>query len=203
LKTLVFATQNSFKIEEINHILESKTAKDQLIKWKIIGLADIHCQDDIPETSNTLEGNALQKALYIKKHYGHDCFADDTGFEIDALDGRPGVFSARYAGPQRNFDDNIQKVLEELNGLENRTACFRTVITLLMGSEQRIFEGRVEGRIIHEKRGKSGFGYDPVFIPAGHDKTFAEMTLEEKNKISHRAKAIMKLIEHLKSYDGR
>jgi XTP/dITP diphosphohydrolase len=200
LKTLVFATQNKHKIEEINHVLNMKVFQEQTRQWNIIGLAEIGCFEDIPETSDTLEGNALQKAKYVLDNYGHDCFADDTGFEIDFLGGKPGVYSARYAGPQRNFDDNIHKVLEELKDQKNRKSRFRTVIALLLDSKQYFFEGRIEGSVIHEKRGTGGFGYDPVFVPDGYNKTFAEMGLDEKNQISHRALAVKKLIEFLKNY---
>jgi XTP/dITP diphosphohydrolase len=200
LKTLVFATQNKHKIEEINHVLNMKVFQEQTRQWNIIGLAEIGCFEDIPETSDTLEGNALQKAKYVLDNYGHDCFADDTGFEIDFLGGKPGVYSARYAGPQRNFDDNIHKVLEELKDQKNRKSRFRTVIALLLDSKQYFFEGRIEGSVIHEKRGTGGFGYDPVFVPDGYNKTFAEMGLDEKNQISHRALAVKKLIDFLKNY---
>jgi XTP/dITP diphosphohydrolase len=200
LKTLVFATQNKHKIEEISDVLNNILMQHHSKKWKIIGLADIGCIEDIPETSDTLEGNALQKALYIKKNFGYDCFADDTGLEVDALDGKPGIYSARYAGSQRNFNDNISKVLKELEPKTNRSARFRTVIALVLDSGQYLFEGHVEGRIIDEKRGTGGFGYDPVFVPDGFEKTFAEMTLDEKNKISHRALAVKKLIAFLKDY---
>jgi len=200
LKTLVFATQNKHKIEEINDVLKKYLTQEQTRQWNIIGLAEIGCFEDIPETSDTLEGNALQKAKYVLENYGHNCFADDTGFEIDALGGKPGIYSARYAGPQRNFDDNIHKALEELKEQKNRNACFRTVIALLLDSKQYFFEGVIEGRVIHVKRGVGGFGYDPVFVPDGYDKTFAEMGLDEKNQISHRALAVKKLIDFLKSY---
>jgi XTP/dITP diphosphohydrolase len=201
MKNLIFATQNKHKIEEINAVLQTNMVEQQNPIWNIIGLAEINCIDDIPETSDTLEGNALQKALYISEGFGHDCFADDTGLEVDALDGRPGVYSARYAGSQRSFDDNINKVLDELKDVKNRTARFRTVIALVLDSDHYFFEGKIEGHIIHERRGSSGFGYDPVFVPQGYDKTFAEMTLEEKNIISHRALAVKKLIDFLKTYD--
>jgi XTP/dITP diphosphohydrolase len=200
VKTLAFATQNKHKIEEINDVLRKNLVQDQNRQWNIIGLDEIQCHEDIPETSDTLEGNALQKAKYVLDNYGHDCFADDTGFEVESLGGKPGVYSARYAGPQRNFDDNIRKVLEELKGYENRQARFRTVIALVLDSKQYFFEGWIEGRVINEKRGAGGFGYDPVFIPDGHDKTFAEMNLDEKNQISHRGLAVKKLIDFLKSY---
>lgn len=200
MKTLVFATQNKHKIEEIKHVLNMKVYQKQTRQWNIIGLAEIGCFEDIPETSDTLEGNALQKAKYVFDNYSQDCFADDTGFEIDSLGGKPGVYSARYAGAQRNFDDNIHKVLEELKEHKNREARFRTVIALLLDSKHYFFEGLVEGRVIHEKRGTGGFGYDPVFVPDGYDKTFAELGLDEKNQISHRALAVKKLIDFLKSY---
>lgn len=196
MKTLVFATQNKHKIEEIRHVLAKILNQDGLIR--ITGLEAIGCHEDLPETSETLEGNALQKALYVSRHYNYDCFADDTGLEIDALDGRPGVYSARYAGLQKNFDDNIHKVLTELEKVKNRKARFRTVVALVLGPEQFIFEGRVEGKIISEKRGTGGFGYDSIFVPDGFEKTFAEMDLDEKNKISHRAEATKKLTDFLR-----
>lgn len=200
MRTLVFATQNQHKIFEIGDWLKKSLNQDRNNKWNIIGLADIQCFDEIPETSDSLQGNALQKVLYVSERYGYDCFADDTGLEIDALGGRPGVHSARYAGLNKNFEDNLVKVLKELEGIENRTARFRTVIALIVKSKRYFFEGKIEGRIIHEKRGKAGFGYDPVFIPQGYEKTFAEMDLEEKNQISHRAAATRQLIDFLKNY---
>lgn len=200
MKTLVFATQNKHKIEEINALLQTNMAQQENPIWNIIGLAEINCFDDIPETSDTLEGNALQKALYINERLGYDCFADDTGLEVDALDGRPGIYSARYAGSQRSFDDNINKILAELKDVSHRSARFRTVIALVLGSDHYFFEGKIEGHIIHERHGSSGFGYDPVFVPAGFDKTFAEMKLEEKNIISHRAIATRLLIDFLRKF---
>lgn len=196
MKTLVFVTQNKHKVEEIRHLLTKTLNHDDLLR--VTGLEEIGCNEEIPETSETLEGNALQKALYVSQHYNFDCFADDTGLEIDALDGRPGVYSSRYAGPQKNFDDNISKVLKELSRVKNRKARFRTIIALVLGKEQFIFEGRVEGRIINERRGSGGFGYDSVFVPDGFEKTFAEMSLDEKNTISHRAEATRKLVEFLR-----
>jgi len=196
LKTLVFVTQNKHKVEEIRHLLTKTLNHDDLLR--VSGLEEIGCNEEIPETSETLEGNALQKALYVSRHYNFDCFADDTGLEIDALDGRPGLYSSRYAGPQKNFDDNISKVLKELSKAKNRKARFRTIIALVLGKEQFIFEGRVEGRIINERRGSGGFGYDSVFVPDGFEKTFAEMSLDEKNTISHRAEATRKLVEFLR-----
>jgi len=180
-----------------------KNALNSDVMFRLIGLEEIGCLEEIPETSETLEGNALLKALYVSQHYNLDCFADDTGLEIDALDGRPGVYSARYAGPQKNFDDNIKMVLKELSGVKNRKARFRTVIALVLGNEQFIFEGKVEGRIINERLGTGGFGYDSVFIPAGCEKTFAEMSMDEKNTISHRAMAIRKLVEFLRQAANR
>ncbi|MFW5892429.1 MAG: non-canonical purine NTP diphosphatase [Bacteroidota bacterium] len=188
---LVFATQNPNKIIEVEKMLP-----DSL---KIKGLKDIGCNEDIPETQNTLEGNALQKAWYIKNRYQVNCFADDTGLEIEALDGQPGVFSARYAGENKNSNDNIEKIWRELKNKTNRKAQFRTVIALLLDDEELTFEGIVKGEIIMEKRGSDGFGYDPVFIPQNYRQTFAEMPLKEKNKISHRYKAIKMLSEYLLS----
>ncbi len=200
MKTLVFATRNRHKIQEVNDLLCKDLSGQSVLEWKIIGLNDIQCHEDIPETSDTLEGNALQKALYVSRHYHYDCFADDTGLEIEALNGRPGVHSARYAGEGKNFDDNTRKVLEELKGSKNRNARFRTVIALVLNSEKYFFEGTAGGRIIDEKRGKGGFGYDPVFIPEGYGQTFAEMSMEEKNQISHRAQATRQLIDFLRNY---
>lgn len=200
MRTLVFATQNRYKVEEVNHVLHSRLNRSKTKQWNIIGLADIQCHDDIPETRDTLEGNALQKAEYVLEKFSYECFADDTGLEVDALGGQPGVYSARYAGPAKDFDANIKKLLKELDGSNNRKARFRTVIALVIDANQYFFEGTVEGHIIHEKRGSGGFGYDPVFIPDGFEKTFAEMSLHEKNKISHRAIATSRLIDFLMTY---
>ncbi len=197
MKTIVFVTRNKHKIREISDLLEKHLLKNENNTFKIIGLDDINCNEDIAETGNTLEENALQKAEYVSEHYHFDCFADDTGLEIDKLGGCPGINSARYAGDEKNFDKNTEKVLKELEGKENRKARFRTVIALILGSEKYFFEGVAEGKIIDEKRGKGGFGYDPVFIPDGYKQTFAEMSFEQKNRISHRAKAINKLIDFL------
>lgn len=197
MRTLVFVTRNKHKIQEISDLLEKHLLKNGNNTLKIIGLDDINCNEDIAETGNTLEENALQKAEYVSEHYHFDCFADDTGLEIDELGGRPGINSARYAGDEKNFDKNTEKVLKELEGKENRKARFRSVIALILGSEKYFFEGVAEGKIIDEKRGKGGFGYDPVFIPDGYKQTFAEMSFEQKNRISHRAKAINKLIDFL------
>jgi XTP/dITP diphosphohydrolase len=190
MKKLVFVTNNAHKIKEISEIIGNE--------FRIISLAEIGCFDEIPEDAETLEGNASFKARFVYNKYGRDCFADDTGLEIDALEGRPGVRSARYAGEDCNPENNIRKVLAELEGKTNRRARFRTVIALIRNGIEEQFEGSVEGVILYEKRGKEGFGYDPVFLPDGYDLSFAEMPLEEKNKISHRALATRKLTDHLK-----
>ncbi len=188
---LVFATQNPNKILEVGKMLPNSL--------KIKGLQEIGCDEDIPETQNTLEGNAMQKARFIKDRYLVNCFADDTGLEIEALGGKPGVLSARYAGEQKDSNANIQKIWSELRNATNRKAQFRTVIALLLDGEELTFEGIVKGEIILEKRGTDGFGYDPVFIPQNYQQTFAEMPLNEKNKISHRYKAIKMFSEYLQS----
>jgi len=190
MKELVFATNNLHKLKEISEIIGNE--------FRIISLADIGCTDEIPEDAETLEGNAAFKAWYVYHNYGRDCFADDTGLEIDALEGRPGVKSARYAGEDCNSENNIRKVLAELEGQTDRKARFRTVISLIRSGIEVQFEGTVQGVILHNKRGKDGFGYDPVFLPDGYELSFAEMPLEEKNKISHRARAMQKLIDHLR-----
>lgn len=189
-KQLVFATNNQHKLDEIRLILGNE--------FSIMGLKEAGIIEDIPEDEETLEGNATAKARYVKERYGFDCFADDTGLEIEALEGRPGVKSARYAGPECDAENNIEKVLIELADKEDRRARFRTVIVLIIGDEEHLFEGVVNGRIISERRGKEGFGYDPVFLPDGHDQTFAEMPLELKNRISHRGVATRKLIVFLR-----
>ena len=186
---LVFATQNENKAHEIQSLLPEY--------FKIISLKDIRCFDEIPETAETLEGNSLLKASFISETYNLNCFADDTGLEIEALDNRPGVHSARYAGPDKSAAANIDKVLSELEGKTSRNAQFRTLITLILNKSTFSFEGIVRGEIISEKRGENGFGYDPIFVPEGEIKTFAEMSLEEKNKHSHRARAFQKMIEFL------
>lgn len=188
---LVFATNNQHKLKEIQQLLgESIT---------ILSLGDIGCYDDIPETGDTLEENALQKSEYIYKRYNKNCFADDTGLEIDALNGEPGVYSARYAGIEKDAEANMQKVLTELQGKPSRDANFRTVISLIINGEEFQFEGQVDGCILQQKSGVDGFGYDPIFKPNGYAQSFAEMPLNEKNKISHRGRAVAKLIEFLKS----
>ena len=186
---LVFATNNLNKLKEVEAILPQHI--------KLLSLKDIACNEDIPETQPTIEGNAIQKAEYLKKHYGYDCFADDTGLEVDALNGAPGVLSARYAGPQRNAEDNTNKLLSELNDKDNRSARFRTVIALYLNGELKTFTGICNGEITKEKHGEGGFGYDPIFKADGYEKTFAEISLEEKNSIGHRGKAVTQLIEFL------
>ena len=188
-KKLVVATNNAHKLEELSAILGDE--------MELLSLKDIGCEADIPETGDTLEGNARQKARYIYENYQLDCFADDTGLEVEALDGAPGVFSARYAGNGHDSEANMQKLLRELEGKQNRKAQFRTAICLMMGGEEYLFEGIVKGEIIEEKRGSAGFGYDPIFVPEGFDKTFAELGDDIKNKISHRAIATQKLCKFL------
>jgi XTP/dITP diphosphohydrolase len=189
MKNIVFATNNKNKLREIRDIVGSK--------YNILSLSDINCHEDIPETADTIEGNALLKARFVKEKYGYDCFADDTGLEVEALDNRPGVYSARFAGEDCNSENNINKLLSELEGIENRKARFRTVIALIKGEIEEEFEGVIYGNISHERHGEGGFGYDKVFVPENYEKTFAEMLPEEKNSISHRAKATRLLIEYL------
>lgn len=189
MKNIVFATNNKNKLREIRDIVGSR--------YNILSLSDINCHEDIPETADTIEGNALLKARFVKEKYGYDCFADDTGLEVEALDNRPGVYSARFAGEECNSEKNIDKLLSELKGIENRKARFRTVIALLKGETEEEFEGVIYGNISHERHGEGGFGYDKVFVPENYDRTFAEMLTEEKNSISHRAKATRLLIEYL------
>ncbi|MDR3141802.1 MAG: non-canonical purine NTP diphosphatase [Tannerellaceae bacterium] len=186
---LVFATNNKHKLEEVRHIIS-----DRVI---LLSLADINCCDDIPETAGTLEGNALLKARHIKRQYGYDCFADDTGLEVEALNNAPGVYSARYAGEGNDASANMKKLLCKMQGKENRNARFRTVIALIIKDKEYLFEGIINGSVITEKRGEAGFGYDPVFMPSGYMQTFAEMGGELKNQISHRALAIKELATFL------
>lgn len=188
-RKLVFATNNAHKLEEISSILGDKI--------ELLSLKDIGCTADIPETADTLEGNAIQKAEYIHQHYGLDCFADDTGLEVEALGGAPGVYSARYAGNGHDSEANMQKLLQNLEGETNRKAQFRTAICLIMDGEQHLFEGICRGEIIHEKKGGAGFGYDPIFVPEGYNETFAELGNEIKNTISHRARAVQMLCDFL------
>lgn len=190
-RKLVFATNNAHKLDEIRAILGDEI--------EIVSLADIGCHTDIPETTDTLEGNALQKARYVYEHYHCDCFADDTGLEVEALDGAPGVHTARYAYPDRHDPEaNTRKLLDALKEKSSRRAQFRTVIALILNGEEHLFDGRVEGSIATEKRGTEGFGYDPVFIPEDSRKTFAELGVEAKNRISHRARAVARLCEFLR-----
>ena len=182
---LVFATNNEHKLTEVKEIVGDA--------FRILSLKDIGCYEDIPETADTLEGNALLKARHVKQKYGYDCFADDTGLEIKALHNAPGVYSARYAGEAKDPKANMRKVLDELQQATDRSARFRTVIALITGEEEYLLEGCIDGTIIREARGKAGFGYDPVFIPQGYTETFAEMVADVKNSISHRAEAIKKL----------
>ena len=188
---LVFATNNQHKLKELQAILGDH--------FELLSLKDIGCEEEIPEEQPTLEGNARQKAEYIYERYGYSCFADDTGLEIDALNGEPGVYSARYAGEAKDPQANMDKVLAKLKNEGNRKARFRTVISLALDGDEKQFEGIVEGEITRKKRGGSGFGYDPVFLPNGYEQTFAEMDLSDKNEISHRARAVQKLVEYLKS----
>ena len=186
---LVFATNNLNKLKEVEKLIPDHIA--------LLSLKDINCLEDIPETQNTIEGNAIQKAEYIKKQYGYDCFADETGREVEALNGEPGVFAARYAGEQRNADDNMNKLLTALQGSNNRNAQFKTVIALHLNGQIQTFTGICKGEITLRKLGKEGFGYDPIFKAEGFNKTFAQMTLEEKNKIGHRGKAVKQLVNFL------
>lgn len=186
---LVFASNNKNKIKEIQQLVPEHIT--------VLSLEDIGCDVDIPETSDTIEGNAILKADYVTQHYGYPCFADDSGLEIDALNGEPGVYSARYAGAQRSDEDNINKVLNQLVSESNRKANFKTVIALNMNGEQHLFTGIINGTITTEKKGNNGFGYDPIFIADGYSQTFAELSLEEKSSISHRGKAVKQLIAFL------
>ena len=191
-KKLIFATSNVYKIKEVKALLGDD------FEIEIGGLKDIGCEEDIPETQPTIEGNALQKARYVVEHYGVNCFSEDTGLEIESLNMEPGVFSARYAGPKRDSDDNMNLVLEKLKNKTNRNARFKTVIALSIDGKEYTFEGIVNGVIAYEKTGQDGFGYDPIFLPEGRKTSFAEMSSEEKNKISHRGRAVRKLIDWLK-----
>lgn len=192
-KEIVFATNNLHKLSEIREIIGDK--------FKILSLKEIGCNEDIPETANTLEGNAEIKARYVKEHYGYDCFADDTGLEVDALGGEPGVLSARYAGENHDSQANMNLLLKNMSGKENRAARFRTVIALIIGEELTLMDGIVEGEITHDRAGDSGFGYDPIFRPLESELTFAQMSSEDKNKISQRGRATAKLIVKLKNME--
>lgn len=192
---LIFSTQNQNKAKEIQKLVPSGIT--------IKTLKDINCSDDIPETQNTLQGNALQKARYVHEKFGVNCFADDTGLEIEALNMEPGVYSARYAGAERSDDKNMQKVLDGLSDKENRSARFRTAVALIIDGEEHLFEGIVNGEIRTSKTGDQGFGYDPIFEPENAGKTFAEMTTEEKNSMSHRARAFAKMTHFLAKYQNK
>jgi len=189
---LIFATNNKHKLKEVRQILGNK--------FNILSLKDIDCNEEIPETQNTIKGNASQKSRFVYEKYKIDCFADDTGLEIDALNGAPGVYSARYAGENCSFEDNVQKVLKELENIENRKARFKTVISLIINKKEYFFEGIINGTITTQKKGYDGFGYDPIFLPDGCAGTFAELPSDEKNKISHRGIATRKLIAFLQNY---
>ncbi|MFI1743064.1 non-canonical purine NTP diphosphatase [Thalassobellus sediminis] len=188
---LVFATNNLNKLKEVQSLIPNHI--------KLLSLKDIGCFEDIPETQKTIEGNAIQKAKYVTEHYGYNCFADDTGLEAEALNGAPGVYSARYAGEKRDANDNMNLLLKNLNGLDNRNAQFKTVVSLIINNKQHNFTGICKGEITTNKNGEKGFGYDPIFKPNGYQQTFAEMDLSLKNSIGHRGKAITLLVEFLNS----
>jgi XTP/dITP diphosphohydrolase len=192
---LVFATNNKHKLGEVRQIISDKV--------RLLSLDDIACYDDIPETADTLEGNALLKARYIKQQYGYDCFADDTGLEVEALNNAPGVYSARYAGEGNDASANMNKLLCKMQGQENRKARFHTVIALIVKDKEYLFEGIINGSILTEKRGEAGFGYDPLFVPDDHIQTFAQMGNELKNQISHRALAVKELAIFLSTYPNK
>mgnify|MGYP003498710950 FL=1 len=189
MEELVIATHNKHKLDEIQKLLGDRI--------KLISLRDLGCNEDIPETGTTLKENAYQKAKYVWDKYGKNCFADDTGLIVEALDGAPGVYSARYAGEHCSFDDNIDLLLENMEGKTNRNASFETVVCLIQDGKEQYFEGRCDGCILTERYGRGGFGYDPIFMPNGYGESFAEISMEEKNKISHRGKATAKLIKYL------
>jgi XTP/dITP diphosphohydrolase len=193
METLVFATNNEHKLTEVRSLLKDK--------YIIKGLSDIGCEENIPETSDTLEGNAKLKAKFVSDNYGLSCFSDDTGLEVKSLNMEPGVYSARYAGPQRNSNDNITKLLKELSIRNNRLAQFRTAVCLIINGEEHNFEGKVEGVILTKRTGEGGFGYDSIFKPDEAEISFAQMTSEQKNKISHRGRAIQKLVTFLENND--
>ncbi|MDR1698796.1 MAG: non-canonical purine NTP diphosphatase [Prevotellaceae bacterium] len=191
MKEIIFATNNPHKLYEISAILGAE--------YKILSLTDIGCEEEIPETADTLQGNAELKARYVYERYGKSCFSDDTGLEVEALNGAPGVHSARYAGEWKNSQANMEKLLAALQGESNRKARFRTVIAFVENGKTYFFDGEIRGTIINEKRGSEGFGYDPIFVPEGYDKTFAELPLEAKNTNSHRANAVKKLVDFLEN----
>jgi XTP/dITP diphosphohydrolase len=187
---LVFASNNKNKIKEIQILLPPTI--------ELLSLEAIGCHEEIPETANTIEGNAIQKANYVTEKYGYNCFADDTGLEVEILNGEPGVYSARYAGEQKDSNDNMDKLLDNLKDKNNRNAQFKTVICLNLDGQQHLFTGIIKGQITEKKVGTNGFGYDPIFVAEGYDKTFAELTLEEKSTISHRGLAVRQLVDFLK-----
>ncbi|WP_406684414.1 non-canonical purine NTP diphosphatase [Seonamhaeicola sp. MEBiC1930] len=191
MNKLVFATNNLYKVREVQALIPEHI--------KLLSLKDIGCFEDIPETKETIEGNAIQKTEFIKNKYGFDCFADDTGLEVNALNGAPGVYSARYAGPQRNATDNMNLLLNNLKPSDSRSAQFKTVIALSINNNISTFTGICEGKITKEKHGDEGFGYDPIFKPLNYNQTFAEMNLALKNKIGHRGKAVKQLVDFLNS----
>lgn len=191
---LIFVTANVYKAAEVQKVVSNTI--------NILSLKDINCQDDIAETADSFRGNALLKAQHVYGKYKKNCFADDSGLEVEALNNEPGVFSARYAGEPKSDEKNTEKLLKNLEGIENRKACFRTVIALILDGREYFFEGRIEGVISHQPVGTNGFGYDPVFIPEGYTKTFAQMTSDEKNKISHRAIAVSKMNEFLNKHSN-
>lgn len=188
---LIFATHNKNKLKEVKSLMPSSI--------ELLSLDDISFNDEIEETADTIEGNALLKAKTIFEKTGTNCFADDSGLLVDALNGAPGVYSARYAGEQKNDEDNMQKLLHELNDKPNRNAHFKTVMALIIDGKEYLFEGKIEGKIILEKLGTNGFGYDPIFVPDGYNETFAQLDSETKNNISHRARALQKMLEFLKT----
>jgi XTP/dITP diphosphohydrolase len=193
LKEIIFATNNTHKLEEVRFALQDL--------YEVKSLKEIGFNEDIPEPYETLEENALTKSKTIFNKFNADCFSDDTGLEVDALNGAPGVYSARYAGPNCTFEDNVKKMLEEMKGKENRNARFRTVVSLIINGQEHYFEGIVKGRISETRSGNEGFGYDPIFIPEGYSTSFAQMSIEEKNKISHRGRAMAKLVKFLKNME--
>lgn len=194
-RKIVFATNNAHKLREIREIMGTE--------WHVMSLSEIGCTADIPETADTLAGNAEMKARYVKENFGYDCFADDTGLHVDALGGEPGVYSARYAGPGHDSEANMALLLDRLADCGDRSAHFSTVICLILEGETHFFEGRVDGTIARTRSGVAGFGYDPVFVPEGHTRSFAEMTDDEKNSMSHRGRATRKLIDYLSQQSPR
>ena len=189
---ICFATNNPHKVQEVSRLLDDR--------FRILSLADIGCTEELPENQDTLVGNSEEKATYVYQRYRVNCFADDTGLEVDALAGEPGVYSAHYAGPQRSSEDNMQRLLDKLADRADRSAQFRTVVTLWLNDQMHQFEGTVRGTIVRERSGSQGFGYDPIFVPEGHYRSFAEMEADEKNEISHRGRAIRKLVQFLTNH---